>query len=167
MNLVSIFRYSSSSSNPVYESHVISSYLGSSLSSHRQSYIGLVFSSRFIDLIINSFLPHACTQVHLFSKPYLTDVSQLRETEVSKCVWQQIWCFCSRTLPVPPLLVYDNRDGASVSVPSPPPPSLLMHVHRCIGSHNPTCQTLPNSVRLTYLSVYDNRNDVTQCMWDV
>ncbi len=43
----------SSSNNPVYERNVNSSYLGSSLSSHRQSYIGLVFNSRFIDLIIN------------------------------------------------------------------------------------------------------------------
>jgi hypothetical protein len=49
INLVSIFRYSSSSSNPVYARHVDSSSLGFSLSSHRQSYIGLVFRSRFID----------------------------------------------------------------------------------------------------------------------
>jgi hypothetical protein len=40
----------------VYERHVDSSSLGSSLSSHRQSYIGLVFSSRLIDLIINNKL---------------------------------------------------------------------------------------------------------------
>jgi hypothetical protein len=40
---------SHTSSNPVYERHVDSSSLGFSLSSHRQSYIGLVFSSRFID----------------------------------------------------------------------------------------------------------------------
>ncbi len=53
INLVSIFRCSSSSSNPVYARHVDSSSLGFSLSSHRQSYIGLVFRSRFIDLIIN------------------------------------------------------------------------------------------------------------------
>jgi hypothetical protein len=46
-------RYSSSSRNPVYARYLNSSYLGSSLSSHRQSYIGLIFSSRFIDLIIN------------------------------------------------------------------------------------------------------------------
>ena len=43
------FRYSSSSNNPVYERHVDSSSLGFSLSSNRQSYIGLVFSSRFLD----------------------------------------------------------------------------------------------------------------------
>ncbi len=49
INLVSIFRYSSSSSNPVYVRHVHSSSLGFSLSSHRQSCIGLVFISRFID----------------------------------------------------------------------------------------------------------------------
>ena len=39
---------------PVYVSHVNSSYVGSSLLSHRQSYIGLVFNSHFIDLIINN-----------------------------------------------------------------------------------------------------------------
>jgi hypothetical protein len=49
INLVSIFRYCSSSSNPVYPRHVDSSSLGFSLSSYRQSYIVLVFSSRFID----------------------------------------------------------------------------------------------------------------------
>jgi hypothetical protein len=38
--------------NPVYSRHVGSSSLGFSLSSHRQSYIGLVFSSRFYRLII-------------------------------------------------------------------------------------------------------------------
>jgi hypothetical protein len=49
INLVSIFRCSSSPSNPVCPSRVDSSTLVFSLSSHRHSYIGLVFSSRFID----------------------------------------------------------------------------------------------------------------------
>jgi len=49
INLVSIFRYFSSSSNPVYVRHVDSSSLGFSLSSYRKSYIRLVFTSRFID----------------------------------------------------------------------------------------------------------------------
>ncbi len=49
INLVSIFRYSSSSSNPVYTRHVDSSSLGFTLESYRQSYIDLVCSSRFID----------------------------------------------------------------------------------------------------------------------
>jgi hypothetical protein len=48
-DLVSIFRYSSSPINPVYARSVNSSALVFSLSSHRHSYIGLVFSSRFID----------------------------------------------------------------------------------------------------------------------
>ena len=43
------FRGSSSPNNSVYVRHVDSSPLGFSLSSHRHSYIGLVFSSRFID----------------------------------------------------------------------------------------------------------------------
>jgi hypothetical protein len=49
INLVSIFRCSSSPSNPVYVRHVNSSDLVFSLSSHRHSFIGRVFSSRFID----------------------------------------------------------------------------------------------------------------------
>ncbi len=47
------------------------------------------------------------------------------ETDISKCVWQQRWCFWTLSFPVDPLL------------------------------------------KLTYLSVYDSRNDTTQCMWDV
>jgi hypothetical protein len=64
INLVSIFRYSSSSSNPVYVRQVDSSPLGFSFSSHRQSYISLVFSSHFIDLIINkrnSYIGFVCS----------------------------------------------------------------------------------------------------------
>jgi hypothetical protein len=49
LRITLIFRYSNSSINPVYERHVDSSSLGFSLSSHRQSYIGLDFNSRFID----------------------------------------------------------------------------------------------------------------------
>ncbi len=49
INLVYIFRCSSSPNNPVYTRHVDSSPLGFSRSSHRHSYIGLVFNSRFID----------------------------------------------------------------------------------------------------------------------
>ncbi len=49
INLVSIFRYSSPPRNPVYVRYVDSSPLGFSLSSDRHTYIGLVFSSRFID----------------------------------------------------------------------------------------------------------------------
>ncbi len=33
--------------------------------------------------------------------------------------------------------VYDNRDDASKTAPSPSPPSSLTHVHRCIGYRNP------------------------------
>jgi hypothetical protein len=49
INVVFIFRCSSSTSYPVYVRRVDSSPLVFSLSSHRHSYIGLVFSSRFID----------------------------------------------------------------------------------------------------------------------
>jgi hypothetical protein len=48
-NLVFVFRCSSSTTNPVYVRCVDSSFLVFSLSSHRYSYISLVFSSRFID----------------------------------------------------------------------------------------------------------------------
>ena len=48
INLVSIFRGSSPSSNPVYARRVDPSVLAFSLSSHRYSFIGLLFSSRFI-----------------------------------------------------------------------------------------------------------------------
>jgi hypothetical protein len=49
INVVFIFRCSSSTSNPVYVRNVDSSALVFSLSSYRHSYIGLVSSSRFID----------------------------------------------------------------------------------------------------------------------
>jgi hypothetical protein len=49
INLVSIFRCSSSPSNPVYERRVDFSDLVFSLSSHRHSYLGFVFDSRFLD----------------------------------------------------------------------------------------------------------------------
>jgi hypothetical protein len=39
---------------------------------------------------------------------------------------------------------------------------LLTHVHRCIGSRNATRQTLPISAKLTYLSVYDSRDGVSE-----
>jgi hypothetical protein len=48
INLVSIFRCSSPPSNPVYARRVDPSALVFSLSSHRHSYTGLLFSSRFI-----------------------------------------------------------------------------------------------------------------------
>ena len=49
INLVSIFRCSSSTINPVSARRVNSLVLVCSLSSHRHSYIPLIFSSRFID----------------------------------------------------------------------------------------------------------------------
>ncbi len=49
VNLAFIFRCSSSPINPEYASRVDFSSLVFSLSSHRHSYIGLVFGSRFLD----------------------------------------------------------------------------------------------------------------------
>jgi hypothetical protein len=48
------------------------------------------------------------------------------------------------------------------SIASPSPPSSLTHVHRCIGSHNATRQTLPTSAKLTYLSVCNRRDGVSE-----
>jgi hypothetical protein len=60
------------------------------------------------------------------------------------------------------LNVYDRRDAVSERSASPSPPSSLTHVHRCIGSHNTTRETLSTSVKLTYLSVYDRRDAVSE-----
>jgi hypothetical protein len=49
INLVSIFRCSSSKTNPVYGRRVNSFVLVCSLSSHRHLFIPLIFGSRFID----------------------------------------------------------------------------------------------------------------------
>ncbi len=37
-----------------------------------------------------------------------------------------------------------------------------MNVHRCIGSRNATRQTLPTSAKLTYGSMYDSRDGVSE-----
>ena len=42
------------------------------------------------------------------------------------------------------------------------PPSSLTKVHRCIGYHNPNWHILFQSVRLTYLSVYYNRDNASE-----
>ena len=52
------------------------------------------------------FCSGTCVGSNRFSEPYLSDVDQLRETDVSKCVWHQRWRFWSRTLPVPPFLTH-------------------------------------------------------------
>ena len=49
INFVSIFRCSSSTTNPGYVRRVNSLVLVCSLSSHRHSYMPLIFSSRFLD----------------------------------------------------------------------------------------------------------------------
>jgi hypothetical protein len=56
--------------------HVDSSSLGSSLSSHRQSYIGLVFSSHFIDLMINKIQTPLTLEPWLIYRPNVRVVSQ-------------------------------------------------------------------------------------------
>jgi hypothetical protein len=60
------------------------------------------------------------------------------------------------------LSVLESRDGVSEPASSPSPPSSLTHVHRCIGSRNPTRHSVSNSARLMYLSMYDSRDDVSE-----
>ncbi len=60
------------------------------------------------------------------------------------------------------LSVYDIRDCVSEDTSSPSPPSSITYVHRCIGSHNGTRQTLSTSAKLKYLSVYDSRDAVSE-----
>jgi hypothetical protein len=62
----------------------------------------------------------------------------------------------------PSSLTHVHRDGVSERAASPSPPSLLTHVHRCIGSRKATRQTLPTSVKLKYLIVYDIRDGVSE-----
>ena len=58
---------------------------------------------------------------------------------------------------------YSTFDASPPSpTPCPSPPSSLTHAHRCIGSRNPNWHTWPNSVRLTYLSVYDSRDGASE-----
>ena len=63
--------------------------------------------SHFVDPLVcppSTLLVHGYTQVHRFSPPKLAQCVHFRETDVSKCVWHQRWCFWVRTLPVPTLL---------------------------------------------------------------
>ncbi len=55
-------------------------------------------------------------------------------------------------------LIDISRDGVSEHVVS----LSLTHVHRCIGSRNANRQTLSTSAKLTYLSVYDRRDGVSE-----
>ncbi len=95
-----------------------------SLSLYRHPFLYTLFTSRFTLIINNNckiklgvplrraafpvptLLAHAYTQVYRFSQPKLAHVAELRETDVSKCVWQQGWCFWTLTLPVPTLLAH-------------------------------------------------------------
>jgi hypothetical protein len=45
---------------------------------------------------------------------------------------------------------------------SPPTPSSFTHAHKCIGTRNPNWHSVSNSVRLTYLSVHDSRDDTSE-----
>ncbi len=102
-----IWLYDLASSNPVYARHVDSSCLGSSLSSHRQLYIGLVFTSRFIDLIININLVSQSSGFTYYSQPrrgayhlYVT-YSPFTFTDFSLIILVSIFrCSSSTTNPV-------------------------------------------------------------------
>ncbi len=58
--------------------------------------------------------------------------------------------------------INNEQQSVTKSIASPSPPSSLTHVHRCIGSHNATRQTLPTSAKLTYLSVCNRRDGVSE-----
>jgi hypothetical protein len=66
----------------------------------------------------------------------------------------------------------DSADSARPTFdacpPSPAPclspPSSLTLAHRCIGSRNPTRHSVPNSARLTHLSVYGSRDGAPRCI---
>jgi hypothetical protein len=135
---------------------------------------------------MNPVIFYTCTQVHRLSQPKLTESDQVRETDVSKCIWQQEWLFWDRTLPVSPLLAHGCAQVHRLSQPKltesvqvretdvskcvwqqewlfwdrilPVTPPSLTDVHRFIGYLNPNWQSLSKSVRLTNLSVYDNRD---------
>jgi hypothetical protein len=60
-------------------------------------------------------------------------------------------------------IYYSTFDASPPSpTPCPSPPSSLTHAHRCIGSRNPNWHSVPNSARLTYLSVYDSRDGASE-----
>jgi hypothetical protein len=100
----------------------------------------------------------------LFSQHTLPDftISENLKSCQGICHWTSIRIKKKRRKKKRYLSVYDSRDGVSERAASPSTPSSLMHVHRCIGSHNATRQTLPTSVKLTYLSMYDSRDGVSE-----
>jgi hypothetical protein len=107
-------------------------------------------------------LTHICTQVHRFSKHNPADADYLCETDVSKCVWQQRWCFWAHSFPVVPLLTHICTQVHRFFQRNPADVVYLCESDGCIGSSNTTRQTLPTSAKLTYLSVYDSRDDVSE-----
>ncbi len=90
-------------------------------------------------------LDHACTQVHRFSEPYLEDVAQLRETDVSNCVWQWRWHFWTHTLPVPRLLDYVCTHHVCTQVHQMLSPRVLSICHSnvtLVNTHRQVCVSL-------------------------
>jgi hypothetical protein len=84
INLVSIFRCSSHPHNPVYVKCGDPSDLSFSLSSHRHSYISLLFNSHFIDLFTCSqveiqFVWKTCPHGSHLADMSMNDFSQVME----------------------------------------------------------------------------------------
>ncbi len=94
-----------------------------------------------------------CTNLKFF---FERDLSVFFKTELNPHVHRCIgyrklhWQSLTKSERLTYLGVYDSRDDASESAPSPSSPSSLTHVHRCIVYHNPNWQSLTKSKRLTY-----------------
>ncbi len=91
----------------VYARHVDSSSLGSSLSSHRQSYIGLVFSSHIIDLIMNIF--HQCEDCRT-EVSFNPEISTSREeVRPSRLRWPRVYIHSVLGVYVSVIYIYKHR----------------------------------------------------------
>jgi hypothetical protein len=66
-----------------------------------------------------------CTQVHRFSPHSPVNSAYLCETDVSKYVWQEWWCFWGRNFPVSPLLTHTCTQVHRFSEHSPTDSSYL------------------------------------------
>jgi hypothetical protein len=104
---------------------------------------------------VNSW-PSRSSRVYMWRVPVSIPPHPYRRRFQIASVETRFWRFY-KIFPVPETHQFRYRYASS-------PPT---RVHRCIGSRNGTRQTLPTSAKLTSLSMYDSRNDTTQCMWDV
>ncbi len=93
-------------------------------------------------------------------------VCQVRETDVSKCVWQQRWHFWDHTLLVPPSSLTNLH---RIQTPTIPTPTFLTFTYTQVlwflsSLTRPRTSGVPTTptTRVTIISTRE-----TQCMWDV